>query len=115
MEFYNFQEVVESEWQWNEKIKIEQKVRSDRYKWFYLNVAQNNKNKSANKTGISAFSDGRREDSKPDVLKLALHKVKTFLDYGETNLSYSKIRSMQAENERKILVRTHTITFKTHK
>lgn len=38
---------------------------------------------------------------------LVLHKVKTFLDYGQTKISYKNIRRMEADKERLIRVRKY--------
>jgi len=103
------QELVESEWQWEEQTRQRQKDRSERYKWFYQNVAENNVKKGANKSAIHAFSDGRKKDEKNDVFILALHKLKTYLDYGATNISYRSIRRMEAEKERMIRVSTFSV------
>lgn len=89
---------MESEWQWDEKIKAEQRKRSERYKWFQNNVYK----KGSNASLMMEFADPAWDNPKS---LFSEERIRNYIEFGRTNISEKMKRRVKAEQDRINLVR----------
>lgn len=92
------QEIAESDWLWDEKIRKKQGERSDRYKQFLRRVS--NKSEGTEFYAPSVEEPSQKKKRGWSNVRISGQRVAEFLDYGMTNPTEDDLRNILAHEER---------------